>query len=131
MRRSSAKVLVGLTAVALLAAACSSSSSSSGSSSAGSTSKAATGTPIEGGQILPLTGANLALPESANSLAASIAALNNAGGIDNHPLHLNQCDSMGDANTEVQCAQTMVSKHVVATLEDNTFFSPSQVNSIL
>jgi ABC-type branched-subunit amino acid transport system substrate-binding protein len=128
MSRRSLKVLAGLAAAGLLAAGCSSSSSSSSSSSA---SKAATGTPIEVGQILPLTGANLALPELGNSLVASIAALNDAGGVNGHPLHLNQCDSMGDANTEVQCAQSMVSKHVVATLEDNTFFNPAQVNTIL
>jgi branched-chain amino acid transport system substrate-binding protein len=129
MSRLSLKVIAGLGAVGLLAASCSSGSSSSSSST--SSSKAATGTPIEVGQILPMTGANLALPESANSLAASIAALNEAGGIDNHPLHLNQCDSMGDPNTEVQCAQSMVSKHVVATLEDSTFFNAAQTNSIL
>ena len=128
MSRPPLKVIAGLAALGLIAAACSSGSSSS--SGTGS-SNAATGTPIEVGQILPMTGANLALPESANSLVASIAALNKAGGVNGHPLHLNQCDSMGDANTEVSCAQTMVNDHVVATLEDSTFFNPAQVNTIL
>ena len=81
-----------LAAVGLLAAACGSSSASRGSSS---TTKPATGSPIAVGQILPMTGANLALPEVGNSLAASVTALNNAGGINGHPLKLIQCDSHG------------------------------------
>jgi len=92
---------------------------------------AATGSPILVGQIYPATGANLALPEAGNSLKASIAGLNNSGGINGHPLKLIQCDSQGDPNIEVQCAQTMVHDHVVATLEDNAFANPAQVNSIL
>ena len=133
MSRKPIKAIVGLAAVALLATACGSSSSSSGSTSTTSTSTTvkANGTPILVGQILPLTGANLALPEVGNSLTASITALNNAGGINGHPLKLDQCDSQGVASIEVQCAQRMVSGHVVATLEDNTFESAAQVNSIL
>ncbi len=63
-------------------------------------------------------------------MVASVAALNSAGGINGHPLRLVQCDSMGDPNTEVQCAQTMVSDHVVATLADNTFANEDQVQRI-
>jgi ABC-type branched-subunit amino acid transport system substrate-binding protein len=119
--------MASIASVSLLAAAC---SSSSATNSSGSTVKA-TGTPVPVGQIYPATGANLALPELGNSLKASVAGLNNSGGINGHPLKLIQCDSMGDANTEIQCAQTMVKDHVVATLEDSTFTSPAQVNSIL
>jgi ABC-type branched-subunit amino acid transport system substrate-binding protein len=78
-----------------------------------------------------MTGANLALPEVGNALSASINALNARGGINGHPLKLDQCDSQGAASTEVQCAQQMVSDHVVATLEDNTFTASAQVNTIL
>jgi branched-chain amino acid transport system substrate-binding protein len=127
MPRKPIKAIAGFAAVALLAAACGS-STPKGSTS---TTVKANGTPIVVGQILPLTGANLALPEAGNSLVASIAALNAAGGINGHPLKLDQCDSQGVPSIEVQCAQTMVSDHVVATLEDNTFFSPAEVNSIL
>ena len=121
------KVIVGLAAVGLLAAAC----GSSNTTNTTQPSNAATGTPIPVGQIYPATGANLALPELGNSLKASIAGLNSSGGINGHPLKLIQCDSQGDSNTEVQCAQTMVKDHVVATLEDSTFSNPSQINSIL
>jgi len=121
------KAVATLAAVCLLAAACGSSSSSGGSSS---TTKAATGSLIMVGQILPLSGANLALPEVGNSLAASITALNNTGGINGHPMKLIQCDSQGVASVEVQCAQQMVSDHVVATLADNTFSAEAQVQGI-
>jgi ABC-type branched-subunit amino acid transport system substrate-binding protein len=121
------RLFVGLASVGLLLTACSSSSSSGTTTTA----VGATGTPIPVGQIYPATGANLALPEAGNSLKASIAGLNSAGGINGHPLKLIQCDSQGDANIEVQCAQTMVQDHVVATLEDSTFSNPAQVNSIL
>jgi len=128
--RNRRKIIVGLAAVGLLLAACSS-SSSTGTTGTTSATVPATGTPILVGQIYPATGANLALPEAGNSLKASIAGLNSSGGINGHPLKLIQCDTAGDANTEVQCAQTMVNDHVVATLEDNTFSNPAQVNSIL
>jgi len=129
MFRKPLKVIAGLAAAGLLAAACGSSTSTGGSTT--TTGKAPTGTPIVVGEILPMTGANLALPEVGNAMIASVAALNQAGGINGHPLELHQCDTKGDANAEVQCAQTMVSDHVVATLEDNTFSSSQQVNSIL
>ena len=128
MSRKPIKAIVGLAAVALLATAWGSSSSGASSTS---TKVKAHGTPIVVGQILPMTGANLALPEAGKALVASIAALNAAGGINGHPLKLDQCDSQGVASIEVQCAQTMVSDHVVATLEDDTFSSPAEVNSIL
>ncbi len=78
-----------------------------------------------------MTGANLALPEFGNGLSASIKALNARGGINGHPLQLTQCDSKGDGSTEVQCANQMVSEHVVATLEDTTISNPAQVQTIL
>ena len=127
MSRSSLRVIAGLTAIGLLAAACGSSSSTSSTS----TTVKATGSPIVVGQINPMTGANLALPEVGSSLLASVNALNNAGGINGHPLKLIQCDTKGDAATEVQCAQNMVNDHVVATLSDNTFSASAQVNQIL
>jgi ABC-type branched-subunit amino acid transport system substrate-binding protein len=131
MSRRPLKILAGLAAVSLLAAACGSSSSTSSSSSTTKAGNAATGTPIPVGQIYPMTGANLALPEIGEALSAEVDGLNASGGIDGHPLKLHQCDSQGDASTEVQCAQQMVSDHVVASFEDQTFTAPAQVNSIL
>jgi ABC-type branched-subunit amino acid transport system substrate-binding protein len=128
MQRKPLKAIVGLAAIGLLAAACGSSSSSSGTTT---TTVKANGTPILVGQISPVTGANLALPEVTGALEASITALNNSGGINGHPLKLDQCDTQGLGSMEVQCAQQMVSDHVVATFEDNVFSNPVQVNSIL
>jgi ABC-type branched-subunit amino acid transport system substrate-binding protein len=92
---------------------------------------AATGTPILVGQIAGLTGPVTATPEAGTSMVASIEALNDAGGIDGHPLKLVQCDSKGDPSTEVQCAQQMVDDQVVATLGDGTFYSSIQTQKIL
>jgi len=127
MPRKPLNVISSLATICLLAAACSSPSASGGASG---TTKPALGSPIKVGQILPMTGANIALPEVGRSMTASIEALNSAGGINGHPLTLIQCDSMGDPNTEVQCAQSMVRDHVVATLADNTFASEDQVQKI-
>jgi len=57
--------------------------------------------------------------------------LNEAGGINGHPVKLIQCDSKGDPATEVQRAQTLVANHVVATLSDMTVSHAAQVNQIL
>jgi len=122
------KVIASLAAAGLLAAACGSSGGAGGTPNATVPAK---GTPITVGQILPITGANIALPEYAKSLVASVDALNSGGGVNGHPLKLLQCDTKGDPATEVQCAQTMVNDHVVATLVDQTFAAPAQVNSIL
>jgi ABC-type branched-subunit amino acid transport system substrate-binding protein len=126
MTRSPFKIVAGLAAVGLLAAAC----SSSGSSSSSTTVKTS-GAPIVVGQINPTTGANLSLPEQASSLAASVAALNQAGGIKGHSVKLIQCDSQDESSLEVQCAQEMVSDHVVATLGDDIFANPTSVQAIL
>jgi len=127
MPRYRLKIISGLAIICLLAAACSSPGASGGTPG---TTEPAQGPPIKVGQVLPMTGANIALPEVGRSMTASVAALNSAGGINGHPLELLQCDSMGDPSTEVQCAQTLVRDHVVATLADNTFASEDQVQKI-
>jgi len=130
MSRKKLTLVAGLAVVALLTAACGSSKSNSGSGAPGSTINAATGTPILVGQIAGLTGAVTATPEAGASMKASVEALNNSGGINGHPLELNQCDSKGEPSTEVECAKKMVSDHVVATLGDGTFYSSVQTQKI-
>jgi branched-chain amino acid transport system substrate-binding protein len=124
MSRKTLKVMAGVAVISLLAAACSSSSSSSSS-----TTVKTSGAPIVVGQVLPLTGANLALPEAGTSMVASINALNASGGINGHPVVLKQCDSQGSASVELQCAQQLISDHVVATLGDNTFFNAAETQA--
>jgi ABC-type branched-subunit amino acid transport system substrate-binding protein len=90
-----------------------------------------TGTPILVGQIIPMTGANIALPAVGNAVTAAVDSLNAAGGINGHPVKLDQCDTQGTPSGEIQCAQQMVSDHVVATVADSIFSSSSEVNTIL
>ncbi|MGZ4728638.1 MAG: ABC transporter substrate-binding protein [Acidimicrobiales bacterium] len=131
MSRKPLTILAALVAVvALLGAACGSSKSDSGSGTPKGTTNPATGTPILVGQIAGLTGPVTATPEAGTSMVASIDALNDSGGINGHPLKLEQCDSKGDPSTEIECAKKMVNDKVVATLGDGTFYSSTQTQQI-
>lgn len=131
MSRKPLTILAALVAVVvLLSAACGSSSSDSGSGSPKGSTNPATGTPIVVGQIAGLTGPVTATPEAGTSMVASIDALNDSGGINGHPLKLEQCDSKGDPSTEIECAKKMVNDKVVATLGDGTFYSSTQTQQI-
>lgn len=70
-------------------------------------------------------------PVYAAAMNASIAAFNDRGGVDGRPLELIQCDSKGDPNTEVDCANKMVSEGAVATLADFTPASSAETSKIL
>jgi ABC-type branched-subunit amino acid transport system substrate-binding protein len=123
------KISAAITAIALLAAACG--SSSSGTSTTTSSGPKLSGAPIVVGQIVPLTGAALQLPQLAAGTAAAVKYYNNHGGIQGHPIKLVQCDTKDDPNTEVQCAQTMVADHAVATIGDTIAYNPAAVQSTL
>jgi ABC-type branched-subunit amino acid transport system substrate-binding protein len=127
MARIPIRFVAFLAAASLLAAGCGSSTSGGGSTSK---STPLTGTPIKVGQIVPVSSPNLSEPELAEGLKASVQALNRSGGINGHPLDLIQCDSQGDPTIEVQCAQSLVADHVVATLEDMTVTKPDEVQAI-
>lgn len=102
-----------------------------GSSSDAGTDSAATGTPIRVGQIVPIEAPGISVAGQAKGLTASVDAFNARGGVDGRPLELIQCDSVGDPNKELDCADTMIAEGVVATLADFTPASPQAVSEKL
>lgn len=122
-----APAIAALATVSLIAAGCS--SDSEANSGGGAT--AATGDPIKVGQIVPIEAPGLGSVTYAESTVASVNAFNERGGVNGRPLELLQCDSKGDPNTEVDCANKMVSEGAVATLADFTPASAEASSKIL
>ncbi|WP_430331020.1 ABC transporter substrate-binding protein [Rhodococcus sp. ACT016] len=120
-----APAIAALAAVGLVATAC------SDDTSADPAQNPATGEPIKVGQILPIQAGGLSVANMGAGMTASIEAFNNHGGVNGRPLELIQCDTMGDPNKEVDCANKMVSEGVTATLADFTVASPESVSQIL
>jgi branched-chain amino acid transport system substrate-binding protein len=107
-------------AAAVFAAACSSGGSSTGgASSAGAAGGTAAGPTINIGLIADLTGATTFL-EGADGAKAAVAAVNNAGGINGHKLNLIVCDSQDNPNVATECANQMVSSHVLYVDTDHS-----------
>ncbi|QKT12795.1 ABC transporter substrate-binding protein [Rhodococcus sp. W8901] len=107
--------IAAIAAAGLLASGC-----SSNDSGADPAENAATGAPIKVGQIIPIEAPGLASINSAEGAIASVDAFNARGGVNGRPLELVQCDSMGDPNKEVDCANKMITEGVVATIADFT-----------
>lgn len=120
-----APAIAALAAVGLVASGC------SDDSSADPAQNPATGEPIKVGQILSIQAGGLSVANMGAGMTASIDAFNNRGGVNGRPLELIQCDTMGDPNKEVDCANKMVSEGVTATLADFTVASPESVSQIL
>ncbi|WP_433610208.1 ABC transporter substrate-binding protein [Prescottella agglutinans] len=120
-----APAIAALAAVGLVASGC------SDDSSADPAQNPATGEPIKVGQILSIQAGGLSVANMGAGMTASIDAFNNRGGVNGRPLELIQCDTMGDPNKEVDCANKMVSEGVAATLADFTVASPESVSQIL
>ena len=116
-------------ALVLAAAACSSSSSSGGAGSVSSAPAAgtgsaaasggtgsATGSPIEIGSIIDLTGVD-ATSGSAQQAGMSyfLQQLNSSGGVNGHPLKVTYCDAASTPQGAGQCAQQFasLSSHIV------------------
>ena len=83
------------------------------------------------GQIVPVTGQSAVDRERAQATAAAINDLDHQGGIEGHRITLLQCDSKGDASTEVACARTIVRSHAIATISDSVVAAPGAVQSVL
>ncbi|RVW06459.1 ABC transporter substrate-binding protein [Rhodococcus spongiicola] len=120
-----APAIAAFAAVGLVASGCASDGSEA------TPMNAATGEPIKVGQILSIEAGGLSVASQAAGMTASIEAFNSRGGVSGRPLELIQCDSMGDPNKEVDCANKMVSEGVTATLADFTPASPDSVSEIL
>src|SRR5580704_15633912 len=135
---------LALAVTGLVAAGCSSSSSStSGGSStpaassttaaaaAGSsvfgTPKKATGTPYVFGMINDETGA-VTFPEARQgSIAAADYANNYLGGINGHPIVIDNCTGDGTPATATACANQLVAKHPIAILGAADVGAPASI----
>ena len=122
-------------ALVLTAAACSSSSSGGGAGSASSAPAAgtgsaaasggtgsATGSPIEIGSIIDLTGVD-ATSGSAQQAGMNyfLQQFNGSGGVNGHPLKVTYCDAASTPQGAGQCAQQFasLSSHIVVTQTDD------------
>jgi branched-chain amino acid transport system substrate-binding protein len=135
---------LALAVTGLVAAGCSSSSSSSsgGSSTpaassttaaaaAGSsvfgTAKKATGTPYVFGMINDETGA-VTFPEARQgAIAAADYANNYLGGINGHPIVIDNCTGDGTPATATACANQLVAKHPIAILGAADVGAPASI----
>src|SRR5689334_3387881 len=134
---------VALAVTGLVAAGCSSSGSSSstgGSSStaAGSTSaaaagsvfgtpKKATGSPYVFGMINDETGA-VTFPEARQGAIAAENYVNDyLGGINGHPIQIDNCTGDGTPATAARCAHQLVAKHPIAILGAADVGAPASI----
>ena len=100
------RLVAALAAVGVLGAACSSTATS------GTTGNAPSGSPINIGELVSLSGNNTH-PGAVDGVNAAIAAVNKAGGVNGHPLKLVVCDDQDNPNVAAECANRLVSKHVI------------------
>jgi len=119
MARGGRRSRVLLTAVAassvLALAACSSSGGSSSSSSAAAASK------LKGSPVLLYTIADTGTtlqnePEVYGAAQAAALSINNSGGINGHPIKIENCNGQGQANTQAACARQIVAAHATAVV---------------
>ncbi|MEN2740651.1 ABC transporter substrate-binding protein [Microbacterium sp. X-17] len=120
-RKHLTRALAALVAVGALmtTAACSAGGSSSPSGSAG-------GTPIEIGMIVDQTGP-ITFPTTPTGAKAAVQSINDAGGINGHPIDLFICDSGGNSTTAADCGQQMVSKNVAAVVRPSSIVADSYI----
>ncbi|HEY1919474.1 MAG TPA: ABC transporter substrate-binding protein [Streptosporangiaceae bacterium] len=128
-------IAIGGIAVLGLAACSSSGGTSAGSSSPASSTTApstvtATGSTIYVGEISPIDEAALAVPEVSMGVRTAVRAINASGGVLGHKVVLVYCNDQDNPTVAGQCANEMVSKHVVAMVGDFTLFG-AVVNPIL
>src|SRR5579862_4218371 len=151
MRRYRWLAVASVAAAALTAAGCSSSSSTpaaSGSSTGGSASAAATasgsaagtgsadafgtpnkatGTPYVFGMINDETGA-VTFPESRQGAIAAVNYVNNyLGGINGHPIQIDECTGDGTPATAARCANQLVAAHPLAILGAADVGAPASI----
>ena len=126
-RHGGHRLAVALAAIGVLAAACSSASGSSPSASTshGASAKNATRTPINIGVLASVTGTEAIGAGAVDGAKAAVAAVNNAGGVNGHPLNLIVCDDQDNPNVAAECGHQMVSSHVVyvdnGSTQENSF----------
>ena len=134
---------VALAVTGLVAAGCSSSGSSSsagsgtptsgstsaaaGGSSVFGTAKKATGTPYVFGMINDETGA-VTFPEARQGAIAAANYVNNyLGGINGHPIVIDNCTGDGTPATAARCANQLAAKHPMAILGAADVGAPASI----
>ena len=138
---------VALAVTGLVAAGCSSSGSSgstgSGTPTSGGTSaaagagssvfgtaKKATGTPYVFGMINDETGA-VTFPEARQGAIAAANYVNNyLGGINGHPIVIDNCTGDGTPATAARCANQLVAKHPIAILGAADVGAPASITRV-
>jgi ABC-type branched-subunit amino acid transport system substrate-binding protein len=112
-------VAVSVIVPALALSACGSSSKKSSSTTTSAAAAAAngtaTGTPIKLMTIAGETGP-LAFPEVGLAAKAAARAINAAGGVNNHPIQIIDCDDKFNPNLTAACARKAVSEKVTAVV---------------
>lgn len=113
------KLLAAVAAIGLLLAACGSNSKSSSDTTIAAGQKA-TGTPIEVGAIATESGSQSGViaveKQELSGAQAYIDYVNDHGGVDGHPIHVNLQDDGGDPNTALAEAKQLVEQVKVATM---------------
>jgi branched-chain amino acid transport system substrate-binding protein len=145
MKRLRSFGAAGIAAIALTAVGCSSGSSGSSSTpvsasssavasnsaaAAGSgfgTPKKATGSPYVFGMINDETGA-VTFPEARQGAIAAVNYVNNyLGGINGHPIQIDNCTGDGTPATAARCANQLVAAHPVAILGAADVGAPASI----
>ncbi|MGE3328121.1 MAG: ABC transporter substrate-binding protein [Acidimicrobiia bacterium] len=76
------------------------------------------------GNVAPHETSTLSLIDQVKALEASVKAFNARGGIAGHCMETVICDDKMDPNQEIACAQEVVDKGAVVTLNDTTSVNP-------
>jgi ABC-type branched-subunit amino acid transport system substrate-binding protein len=106
------KLVAAVAALGLLLVACGSNSKGSSSDTTISAGQKATGTPIEVGAITTQSGSQSGViaveKQELSGAQAYIDYVNDHGGVDGHPVHVNVQDDGGDPNTALADAKQLV-----------------------
>ena len=126
-------VAVAVMAVAAVGCGSSSSSSSSASSSGSATTSGgaasasgSSGSTIQLGTLIPLTGTGLNFADYLAGAKAAAQSINSAGGINGHKINLIECDDQNNPNQATTCARNMVSAHVIAVAGGVSLFGAQE-----
>ncbi|WP_310962510.1 ABC transporter substrate-binding protein [Nocardioides terrisoli] len=117
--------LAGATVISLAVVGCGSSNSggdAGAKSSAAASAPTLTGDPVLIGSMYPLTGQGLNEQTWLAGAKAAVAGINQRGGINGHPVKLDQCDDGNDPNKATACARKFIKDKVIAVAGGVTLF---------
>ena len=87
--------------------------------------------PIVVGNVAPVGSPILDYPQIPAALRAGVAALNDAGGINGHPVELVTCNSKADANQDVACARELADAGAIAAVGSFIVFGADGYEQVL